>query len=71
VGAIDSQQRDLLFLSGFKSMPKYYFFDLLIFAVENFAELETNKEIGKEDEEELRLAKVEETKTQILIILDE
>jgi len=36
IGAIDSQQRDLLFLLGFKSMPKYYFFDLLFFVVENF-----------------------------------
>jgi divalent metal cation (Fe/Co/Zn/Cd) transporter len=67
VGAIDSQQRDLLFLSGFKSMPKYYFFDLLIFVVENLTILEAKEETN---EEELRIAKVEEIKTQILIILD-
>ena len=35
IGVINSQQRDLLFLSGFKSRPKYYFFDLLFFAIEN------------------------------------
>lgn len=35
IGAINSRQRDLLYLSGFKLMPQYYFFDLLIFAVEN------------------------------------
>ena len=63
VGAIDSQHRNLLFLSGFKQVPRYYFFDLLIFAFENFNFLENSKEI--------RLQKVEEIKTQILIILNE
>lgn len=48
-------------------MPKYYFFDLLIFTFENFAVLETS---GETNEAELRTAKIEETKTQILIILD-
>jgi len=38
VGAITSQQRDFLFAWGFKLTPRYYFFDLLLFAMENLGQ---------------------------------
>jgi hypothetical protein len=56
---ITEWQRDILLVLGFKTIPKYNFFELLIFCVEKFAQqdwsefLSGNKDLKREFEEYL------------------
>lgn len=59
-------QKDILLTLGFKTIPKYNFFELLIFAIKN---LETEPIADNEEPEQSKLLQIEEIKTQILIIL--
>ncbi|CAG8473907.1 14673_t:CDS:10 [Ambispora leptoticha] len=59
---------DILLTLGFKTIPKYNYFELLIFAIQNF-ETEPIKD-NQEEQEQLNSQQIEEIITQILIILD-
>ncbi|KLL05415.1 MAG: hypothetical protein MRERV_1c103 [Mycoplasmataceae bacterium RV_VA103A] len=66
VGALKGWQRDILLTCGLKTIPRYHFWEILIFAVENFTSLTWQRqEISAEE----KLA-IEEYQTQILTILD-
>jgi hypothetical protein len=59
-----------LLTCGFKTIPKYHFWEILIFGVENFVAYEEPEETNQEATETLKLQQIEEIKTQILMILD-
>jgi hypothetical protein len=65
---LSAWQTDILLTLGFKTIPKYNFFELLVFAIQNF-ETEPSLE-NPEETELLKSQQLEEIITQILIILD-
>ena len=66
MGALNTDQANILLTLGFKTIPKYNFFELLIFAIKNFEE-----PIEQEGEEEPKIQQEKyEIITQILTILD-
>ena len=67
IGVLQAYQKNILLTCGFKTVPHYNYWQLLVFAVENFTEQPqfTNQEISQEKQ-----TQIEEYKTQILTILD-
>jgi hypothetical protein len=68
MGVFREWQKDILLTLGFKTVPKYNYFELLIFAIKNF---ETEPLLENPEEEEARIQQEKyEIITQTLEILD-